>query len=143
MIPSRTSSVRRRLVVLLLLVGAVVIGLVTMHSPGLSGTCGGHAPSNIIAGETSPKQHGEAGPALSHESVHAANPAHESAAMLSAPDTAMAMCAVVLLMVALGLMVAPGAIRVPGRGSLARVESPRGAPRDHRWRHLRLCVIRT
>ncbi|WP_026529621.1 hypothetical protein [Haematomicrobium sanguinis] len=143
MIPSRTSSVRRRLVVLLLLVGAVVIGLVTMHSPGLSGTCGGHAPSNIIAGETSPKQHGEAGPALSHESVHAANPAHESAAMMSGAEAPMAMCAVALLMVALGLAVVPAQWRMPRRVPLRLSEFFLGVPSDQRWRHLRLCVMRT
>lgn len=143
MIRSESTSARRRIAVLLVLVGAVVVGMVTMHSPGLSGACGGHAPSNIMAEGTQAHTGAETGPALAHESTHAAGPAHESAAMMSGAEAPMVMCAVALLMVALGLAVVPAQWRMPRRVPLRLSEFFLGVPSDQRWRHLRLCVMRT
>ncbi|AZS40285.1 hypothetical protein CVS54_01611 [Microbacterium oxydans] len=113
-----SSSVFRGLLSAVLLVAAIILGLLGMHTLNLHGTPSAEAPAAVAMPvsdtATTPAHHAAAphGAAQAHPSGNSTNAGDMSCAGCGSDDHAgMAMMCVLALLLALALVIAPGALR--------------------------------
>lgn len=140
-----SSSILRGLLSGVLLVAAVIVGLLGMHTLNLHGTAAADTPAAVAmsAAESSSAHHGTA---QAHPAGSPASAAEMSCAGRSTDDHAgMAMMCVLALLLVLVLLIAPGVLRgwpVPlFRSPLTEILTSRVLPRAPSL-HV-LCISRT
>lgn len=138
-------SVFRGVVLGVLLVAAVIVGLLAMHTLNLHGTAAAEAPASMSMAASEPA-HASHSPATAAASGDAQSERSVSCAGCSADDhSGMAMICVLALLLAMLLLIPPGVLRRgPGtvlRTPLAEVVLARLAPRPPSL-HV-LCISRT